>query len=419
VGIRGSDKEGGISGNHMFKWGLFSPKALDSLDLSTRRINIWEGAVRSSKTITSLVRWMEFVKTAPQGDFLMAGKTERTLKRNILNPLTEIVGNKHFRYNMGLGEARLFGTRIYIVGANDERAEGKIRGLTIAGAYLDEITLMPESFFDMLLSRLSVDGAMLFGSTNTDSPFHWLKTQFLEREDLDLASFHFELDDNLNLSEKFKENLKKEYTGLWYKRLIEGLWVMAQGAIYDMFDDAFHAIDVPKKLAEYIKIWCAVDYGTSNPCTFGLYGKHQNGNTYKLREYWYDGRESGRQKTDSEYVKDFVKWLREVKPQVVYLDPSAASFKAELRKLNFNVQDANNDILDGIRFISGMLGNGKYFIDKSCENTRKEYVSYVWDSNAQRKGEDKPLKQNDHAVDCDRYGLFTEYSRGEINIRWL
>ena len=393
----------------MFKWGDFSEKGLLSIANCTARINIWEGAVRSSKTICSLVAWIIFVAKAPPGDLLIFGKTERTVKRNILNPLKDMLG-KQFDFKLGQGEASMLGRKVLIVGANDERAESKIRGGTLAGAYGDELSLIPESFIKMLLSRLSVPGARLFGTTNPDSPYHHVRTDLVDNPDIDKAVFHFELDDNPNLSEEFKNALKKEYTGLWYKRFIQGLWVMAEGAIYDMWDDDIHFINVPKNLEEYLKISVSVDYGTSNPCTFGVYGKHKNGNRYKLAEYWFDSKESGYQKTDSEYGEDFDEFVEPYHDKLrdIYVDPSAASFKLELERRGFDVEDAINDVLDGIRIVSTELGQGRYFVDPSCTNTAKEYVSYAWDSKAQKRGEDKPLKQNDHAMDCDRYALASE-----------
>jgi PBSX family phage terminase large subunit len=339
----------------MFNWGKFSRKGLQSIRESNARINIWEGSVRSSKTICSLVRWLLYLRDGPPGDLLMVGKTERTLKRNILDPLEHIVGSKNFRYKIGAGEGQLFGRRVYIAGANDERAAGKIQGLTLAGAYGDELSLWPESFFTMLLSRLSVPGAKLFGTTNPDSPYHWLKVNYLDRAgELNLKSWHFTLEDNLNLDPAYVEALKKEYTGLWYKRFILGLWVLAEGAIYDMWDDAKHVRPAPQDLKRFI---VAVDYGTSNPCTFGLYGWHDSSKpvVYLTREYWYDARATGRQKTDAEYADDFKEWLGEIRPEAIYVDPSAASFIAELRKRGFRVKDADNDVIDGIRFVASML----------------------------------------------------------------
>ncbi|GAB7388986.1 hypothetical protein BSNK01_28240 [Bacillaceae bacterium] len=179
-----------------FQWGRFSQKQLSSITQSTARLNIWQGAVRSGKTIASIVRWLDFIATGPPGDLLMVGKTERTLKRNILDVLDQILGSRRFKYNKGEGEVYICGRCIYVVGANDERSEAKIRGMTLAGAYGDEITLWPESFFRMLLSRLSVRGAKFFGTTNPDSPYHWLKRDFLDKSDIDLRTWHFTLEEN-------------------------------------------------------------------------------------------------------------------------------------------------------------------------------------------------------------------------------
>jgi PBSX family phage terminase large subunit len=392
-----------------FAWGRFSRKQLDVIANATARLNILDGSVRSGKTVASLVAWIKFVAEAPPGELLMVGKTERTLKRNILDPLEQMVGSKNFKLNRGEGEATLFGRRIYLAGANDERAEGKIRGMTLVGAYGDEITLWPESFFTMLLSRLSVPGARFIGTTNPDSPYHWLKVNYLDRAgELNLKSWHFTLEDNLNLDPAYVEALKKEYTGLWYKRFILGLWVLAEGVVYDMWDEDKHVRPAPTGLNRFI---VAVDYGTNNPCTFGLYGwsNSMNPTVYLVREYWYDSRETGRQKTDAEYADDFANWLGDIIPEAIYVDPSAASFIAELRKRGYVVTEAANDVLDGIRFVATMLSQGRFFIDPSCKHTIKEFYSYVWDHKAQLKGEDKPLKQNDHAMDRNRYALYSHF----------
>ena len=233
------------------------------------RLNIWEGAVRSGKTVASLFAWLDYVGSeAPAGDLLMVGKTEKTLKRNVLDVIDRMIPHK-FCLRMKLGECEIYGRRIYCVGANDERAEGKIRGLTVAGAYGDELTLWPESFFTMMLSRLSVSGARFFGTTNPDGPYHWLKTNYLERQGLDLARFQFSLEDNPFLDRRFVEALKSEYVGLWYKRYIQGLWVAAEGAIYDMFDEVLHVVD---ELPAMRKYWTAIDYGTAAPTVFLLFG---------------------------------------------------------------------------------------------------------------------------------------------------
>ncbi|MEA4884273.1 MAG: PBSX family phage terminase large subunit [Clostridia bacterium] len=389
-----------------FTWGGFSRQGLTSIAESTARLNIWEGAVRSSKTICSLVRWLEYVKAGPPGDLLMTGKTERTLKRNILDPIESIVGRGNFRCNMGSGEARLFDRRVYIAGANDERSESKIRGVTLAGAYGDELTLWPESFFRMLLSRLSVEGASLFGTTNPDGPMHWLKVDYLDRAgELNLRSWHFELEDNPNLSREFVESLKREYTGLWYKRFISGLWVMAEGAVYDMWDEDKRLFrDMPDK---FTRMAVGVDYGTANPTAFVLAGQ-SGAQIYVPAEYYYDSRRTGRQKTDSEYAKDLKEFIAGKGVQAIVIDPSAASFIAECRRQGIGpIRHADNSVLDGIRDVSSHMSRDVLFVHENCKNLRKELSGYVWDAKAQAKGEDRPVKVNDHAADALRYVIRT------------
>lgn len=394
-----------------FNWGLFSHKQLDVIANSTARINVLDGSVRSGKTIASLVAWIMFVSEAPPGELLMVGKTERTLKRNILDVLEQIVGFKYFKYSLGAGEATLFGRRIYLVGANDLRSEGKIRGLTLVGAYGDEIALWPESFFTMLLSRLSVPGARFIGTTNPDSPYHWLKTSYLDRVgELGLRRWHFSLEDNPNLDPAYVEALKKEYVGLWYKRFISGLWVQAEGAVYDMWDDAIYAVDeVPSQFTRY---YVGVDYGTSNPTVFLLVGQHED-KLYVIDEYYWDSAERGRQKTDAEYSRDLREFIKGRYPQAIVIDPSATSFITQLRRDGVRmIRHANNSVLDGIRTVAALLPQKRLFVYRErCSNLLREFTAYVWDPQAQKRGEDRPLKQNDHALDALRYVVHTVFGR--------
>lgn len=385
---------------------LFSPKQAVAISRSTARINILEGSVRSGKTHASLWRWIRMVMTAPPGNMLMAGRTERTLKRNILDPLSELLGPSRFRLVSGSGECWILGRRVYLAGANDERAAGKIQGMTLAAAYGDEMSLWPESFFTMLLSRLSVPGAMFIGTTNPDSPAHWLKVKFLDREgELDLKRFHFTLDDNPVLDPVYVANLKREYVGLWHKRFIQGLWVAAEGAIFaDAFDETRNVVtDLPK----LIDHWIAVDYGTVNPTVFGLLSLGIDNQLYYHHEWRWDSRKKGRQMTDAEYSQAFRQWLAglEIQPHRIWVDPSAASFKEQLyRDRVLRVADADNAVLDGIRDVSTLLAAGHLrFHEPTTKAAVEELLSYSWDSKAQKLGEDKPMKINDHSVDVIRY----------------
>ena len=388
---------------------VLHPKQRWSIKRATRRINIWEGAVRSSKTWATIFKWIQYLCTAPEGDLLMIGKTHRTIYRNLIRPMESFLGNA-INYSYGRGEVNIFDRKCFVIGANDERAEGIIRGMTCAGALGDELTLWPESVFKMLLSRMSIEGAQLFGTTNADNPNHYLKKEIIDRKnELDLAVFKFLIEDNPSLSRTFVRNLKKEYTGLWYNRFILALWCIAEGAIYDFFINKMPY--VTKKIPTHKYKAVGIDYGTGAPTTFGLYGVNmfKKPKIWLEREHYYDSKKGKKQKSDSEHADDLEDFVDGEKVLYTIIDPSAASFKAELRNRNFNsiLMDGNNDVLDGIRTVHRMWKNGEFTIHESCENSIDETYSYVWDMRAQERGEDKPKKENDHTKDRDRYVLHT------------
>lgn len=370
------------------------------------RVNILQGSVRSGKTYVSLVLWALFVATSPKdAGYLMAGKTITSLKRNALDLLQAQVGKRYFTYSASTKQAELFGRRVYLEGVSDARAEGKIRGMTLCGAYCDEISLFTEDFFTMLLSRLSQPGAKLIGTTNPDHPSHWLRLRYLQRRQaLSMLVEDFFLEDNTFLDPAYIEALKKEYTGVFYDRFILGKWVAAEGRIYDMFDAQKHVRRDPGPFSRY---YMAVDYGTANPCTFGLYGV-RGAHRHLLREYYYDSRVHSRQKTDLEYAKDLLAFAEDVEIDVIYVDPSAASFIAQLEAMGLPVQHARNDVMEGIRTVCGELAALRFTMDPSCKDSIREYGGYVWDERAADNGVDKPLKAADHCCDRDRYALYTD-----------
>jgi PBSX family phage terminase large subunit len=382
-------------------------KQARSIVEASARLNIWEGSVRSGKTIGSIIRWLHFVASNEcEGELLMAGKTERTLKRNVLDPISEMIGGD-LKVLTGTGEGRLFGRRLYIAGANDERAEGKIRGMTLAGFYGDELTTWPQSFFQMATTRISLKGSKGFGTTNPDGPQHWLKKDYLDRaEEIGLARFHFKLEDNPALDPGYIAAVKKEFTGLWYRRFILGEWVQAEGAIFDIWDaDRF----VVRALPQITRKWVGVDYGTSNPFVALLFGLGEDGNVYVMSEYRHDSRKPGaRQKTDAEYSADMRAWLtyHNAYADWTFVDPSAASFIQQLYRDSFEgVRPADNAVVDGIRVVSTALAQDRVRVHESCTGLIEELPGYVWDPKAQQKGEDRPIKTDDHSIDAFRYGL--------------
>jgi PBSX family phage terminase large subunit len=373
-----------------------SEKQLFSLSDSDARINVWEGAVRSGKTYISLWRWLKELIYGPPGDYCIIARTYDSFKRNVLPQLTRMIGSD-VKYYSGKREMVIYGKTIHIIGADDERAESKIRGPTFSGAYIDEISIIPSSVFRMLISRCAMKSAKIFGTTNPDSPYHWLKVDFLTNNP-DVKSWKFTLDDNPEMTQDEKEYLKRQYKGIWYSRFIEGRWVVAEGAIYDFFDTSLHVIDLPPGPAEYYIVGC--DYGTVNPCSFVLIGINRSRypNIWVEDVYYWDSKVKQRQKTDSEYAADLEEFIKDKTVKAIYCDPSAASFKLELSRDGIaNLYDAENEVLDGIRFVSKYMSNGTLKICRKCETLIKEIQGYVWDPRSAKTGEDKPLKDRDHA----------------------
>lgn len=385
-----------------------SAKQLDSFKNSNAKINIWEGSVRAGKTYISLWRFLKEIEFGPQGEYAFITRTYDSFKRNILPQLERIIGFDA-KYYAGKREMIIWGRKCHIIGADDERAESKIRGATFSGAYVDELTIIPESVFKMLISRCAMGGARIFATTNPDSPFHWVKKDYLT-DNPDVKAWQFTLDDNPELSDVDRDYLKRQYKGIWFNRFIEGRWVQAEGAIYDFFDEKIHVLDHPLSRADHYI--CGVDYGTTNACAFILLGINNDAypNMWVEDEYYYDSKVHQRSKTDAEYASDLESFLKFRNVRAIYLDPSAASFRAELLKSGVHcLFDAQNEVVDGIRMVSTLLSSGTLKVTRKCKKLIEEIHSYVWDAKSLKTGVDKPLKQNDHALDALRYVVFSHY----------
>ncbi|MBQ8508056.1 MAG: PBSX family phage terminase large subunit [Clostridia bacterium] len=381
-----------------------------------KRINILEGSVRSGKTFSSLVMWALWLATRPvDGKYLMVGRTLTTLKRNCLEPLQGLLGEDYMHMSIPAKRAEIFGRNVDLEGAANALSENKIRGVTLSGAYVDEMTLVPEDFFTMLLSRLSTEGAKLFGTTNPDSPRHWLKVNFLDKPGLDIYRTKFLLDDNTTLPKDYIENLKREYTGVFYRRFILGDWVAAEGAIYPMFDLSKHVSDkVPEKLHMH---WIAADIGHTNPTAFLRFAVGDDGRIWVLDEYYHIADKSGA-KSPKQYARDMRKFAQQgPPPDSVVIDPAAEGFILQLKEdaPELRVKRADNAVLEGIQLVSSAIDAGVLMIHPRCKHLIDEIQGYAWDPKAQERGEDKPVKTNDHACDALRYALMAH--RREINRR--
>ena len=379
-----------------FEFKPFSPKQKkllywweDGSPNKDKDIVIADGAIRSGKTIAmicSFLRWS--MKNFEGESFILAGKSIGALKRNVLKPMFQILGAWGIKYEYNRSEHFIIiGTNTYYCfGANNEASQDVLQGLTAAGALADEGALFPQSFTDQMIGRCSVDGAKIFINCNPRGPYHYMKIEFIDKRwEKQIYYLHFIMDDNLSLSEKVKQRFRRMFSGVFFKRYILGLWVMAEGIIYDMFDEDRHK--VPATDRAYTEYYVSGDYG---------------------KEYYYSGKDKGKQKTDEEYYQDLEKFIGDIKIKAVIVDPSAASFIATIKKhRKFRVKKANNDVLEGIRNVATALSNELINYNDCCLNTFREFFSYVWDVKAAERGEDKPAKQNDHCLDADRYFINT------------
>ena len=405
----------------VFKFKPFSKKQLQILTwwLPNSPVHemdgiIADGAIRSGKTISMCLSYAIWAMDTFDGqNFGMAGKTIGSFRRNVLFWLKLMLKSRGYKVadhradNLVIVSRGATTNYFYIFGGKDERSQDLIQGITLAGMFFDEVALMPESFVNQATGRCSVDGSKFWFNCNPDGPYHWFKMNWIDKQhEKNLLYLHFTMDDNLSLSEKIKARYRSMYSGVFYDRYIKGLWVVAEGIIYDMFDKTRHIVEkVDELLAD--KYYVSVDYGTQNATVFLLWCKNKNGQWVCLREYYYSGRDEASQKTNSQYADDMQTFLGEIKPTAIIVDPSAASFILELKKRGYRVKKAVNDVLDGIRFVGSLLNEEKIVFSAECRNTIQEFNSYIWDSKASEHGEDKPIKQHDHAMDAVRYFGYT------------
>lgn len=401
-----------------------SPKQVDFVANSTARINVASGAVRSGKTIASLLKWLMICADPPPGgELVVVAKTTQTAGRNLFAPLAspEIFGPLagQVQYTMGAPTARILGRTVHVIGANDARSESKIRGMTVAACLVDEATLIPQEFWNQMLARMSVPNATMVATTNADSSGHWLRKEFLLNGRLDLRQWHFSLDDNPHLPQAYKDALKAEYGpgSLFYKRFVEGRWVLAEGAIYDMWDPDVHVVGELPPMWRWICL--GVDYGTTNPFAGLLLGT-MGEQMFLAAEWRYDSKRERRSLTDVEYSAKLKAWLSRyrptgafqpgVTPEMVAVDPSAASFMQQLYRDGWSPTPADNSVLDGIRLVSSLLTTGRLKVHQSCQGLIDEIPGYSWDPAKALRGIDAPIKVDDHSADAARYAVTTSES---------
>ena len=369
---------------------------------------ICDGAVRSGKTVfmsAAFVIWaMEYYDRT---NFAICGKTVQSAERNVLKPLQE---NESLPYTMTYKVSTKVltvrcGTKenyFYIFGGKDESSYMLIQGITLAGVLFDEVALMPRSFVEQALSRaISYEHPKYWFNCNPESPNHYFYKEWLENQKDGTIHLHFLLEDNPILTPQMIERTKAMYSGVFYDRYIRGLWVIAEGIIYPMFGKDSTVPTIERKYSRYV---ISMDYGIQNPTAMLLWG-FCDGVWYQVDEYYHSGRETSQQKTDQDYYKDLEQLAGDRYIDCLIIDPSATSFIALVKqKRRFRIRQAKNDVVDGIQKTASAIQQGKIKVNDCCKRTIKEYGLYSWD---QKADEDRPIKDNDHAMDATRYFVNT------------
>ena len=419
---------------------MLNPKQLDFMQNTDKRINLLTGSVRSGKTYISLLKWALFVGMMPKAsEFLMTGKTLTSLKRNCLGLLQQLVGTDNFKYTISQKKGTLFGRTIWLEGANDDRAESKIRGMTLAGAYVDELTQIPFDFYKMLLSRLSVKGAKLYATTNPDTPNHWVKENIIDNGEIDKKVWNFTLDDNVilkNENEEYFEQLKKEYMsmgGVFYERFILGRWVLAEGLIYKQFanhPELFMRDEAVNEYGERLNFFIisiGIDYGaTQGQTTFKC-----SGITPLFKEVWtLDEVNLQGLYTPEEIYKKFEEFYKRIVNNYGKVTHCFGDWGSLGQTLTFGlnkylqekgiplrVEDCiKGTILDRIYLDQLLFAQKRRFILKKCKYLKAAYEQAVWDSKKADTRLDDGTSDID-SLDAHEYSVYAFYDKLTANIQ--
>ncbi|MBF6394112.1 PBSX family phage terminase large subunit [Nocardia farcinica] len=388
---------------------------------------IWNGSIRSGKTVSSVLAFFLAVARAPKtGLILIVGRTLQTIERNVLEIMQDedLYGPlaREVHHTRGSSTAVVLGRTVHLIGANDVGAEAKIRGMTAYLALVDEATLLPENFWTQLQGRLSVPGARCLATTNPDNPEHFLKKKFMDRAGepgMDIRVWDFYMEDNPHLSADYIARKKAEFTGVFYKRFILGEWVAAEGAVFDMFDRETHVIPWEELPDMRWILGVGIDHGTTNPTHAVMVGHGVDDVLYVMDEWRYKADSEAARWSNVELSKGVRAWIDSAHhpsddpdnpPKLtapVFVDSSALDFRVQLKQDGLTNAKANKDVTYGIRTMVALMGAGKLKFTDRCPELLKEIPAYVWDEKASAEGKDQVVKLNDHGIDALRYLIVT------------
>lgn len=372
------------------------PKFLD------RDAIICDGSIRSGKTVSMAVGFILWSMTEFSGQvFGICGRTIASLRRNVILNLRDwvppelLIIEKRQENKLIISDGCGNENTYYLFGGKDESSYTLVQGITLAGALLDEVVLMPQSFVEQVCARCSVKGSKVWFNCNPGGPEHWFNKKWILRcKEMNALHIHFTMRDNLSLASEIRERYERMYTGVFYQRYILGLWVLAEGLVYNFGEE-----NITDEIPDGAEYYISIDYGTRNPFSAGLWSVTGD-KAVRIKEYYYSGREENNNRTIEEYCNDVERLAEGYTIKRIVVDPSSTSFIESMKRRKYKVQPANNNVLEGIRLTGVYLKDGNIKIHRSCTNSIREFGLYCWDD---KSSEDKVLKENDHAMDDIRY----------------
>lgn len=407
---------------------------LSCVDSARHKLSLWYGSVSAGKTVASVIAFLHAVRRAARkGLIIIVGKTIGTIYANVFTLLQDrdIFGNKvasQVIYTPGATSATILGREVLLVGANDRKSVGNIQGKTVALAYVDEAALLPEEFWNMLITRLRVPGARLLATMNPASVNHYLyKKWILRADEHDLVAFHFTMADNPHLPADYIAQMERAFAGVFYDRMIRGLWTNAAGAVYPMWNPDKHVIPWEAMPRISRVIGTGIDFGTSNASAALMLGitAEPKPRLILMDEWRYDPRDhNGIRLAPSEQAASYKAWLAGQhapqpslpSPEFQVIDPAAAHFREELWRAGITTWEADNEVSAGIATVSRLIQNGQFFSTDRCPGWNAEVTEYAWDEKATSEGRDEPVKVDDHSADAGRYITHTTRQSYEYDI---
>lgn len=408
---------------------------LSIVDSKQRRIALWSGSVSAGKTFASLIAFLLAVKDAPtNGLIVIIGNSIDTIYTNVFEQLqnAELFGSSvtsQIKYTPGATKAVILGREVILVGASNAASVKRIQGKTIGLAYVDEAALLVEAFWDMLITRLRVEGARLLGTMNPASMNHWIRKKWIMQADTQgVVHFHFTMLDNPALPAWYVAQMERSFAGVFYDRMILGKWTNTAGAVYPMWDPERHIIrfdDMPR-IARVLGD--GIDFGVSNASAALRVGitAEQKPRLILMDEWRYDPRDNyGATLAPSDQAALYRAWRskphspdeRALDPEYTIVDPAASAFSSELRKFDeLTPTNAHNAVIPRIGAVSRLLTNNQLIVTDRCTGWNSEVTEYRWDPKATEKGEDSVVKENDHSLDAGGYGIYTTRSNWQYEL---